>query len=98
MLGLSLDDFHRLTPAELYGAYDAYLADKKREWEQTKYIMWAALRPHYKKLDPDDVLNTNPKKAPPKREELTPKQREAQAKLFAKMDALALAESKQANA
>ncbi len=61
-MGLSIDDFSALTPAQFDAIYTEWRAEQDNEvkagWEQTRSIMWAVLKPYSKKknLKPTDIL------------------------------------------
>jgi hypothetical protein len=61
VVGLSLDDAYRLTPAEFNEAYRAWHemheAAYRTSWEQTRFIAHCSLAPHSKKrLKPTDLV------------------------------------------
>lgn len=56
MLGLSLTDFFDLTPGELISALSEFRKQERVGWKQTQLLMFAAMRPHYKKLSPNDCM------------------------------------------
>ncbi|NJC24802.1 hypothetical protein [Neolewinella antarctica] len=92
MLSLSLTDFYALTPWEFIEAYEARRTYDQDRWQQTRYIMWAAMRPHYKKLDVTDVLSLSVDKAAAKPPPETEEQRQQRLKVAAKLDAQAALE------
>lgn len=87
MLGLSLSDFFDLTPAELIAALAAFRKQEMTGWKQTQLIMFAAMRPHYKKLSPSDCIaleSDEPGKQG--KTELTEEEKEAKRERNRKMD------------
>ena len=90
-MGLSLDDFERLTPLEFNGAYAAHQRAKKDAWRQTQLLMWATLTPHTRKgrkLKPEDVLKLDGDEKPrTKPIPQTPEQQAARAARHARWDA-----------
>lgn len=62
-MGLSIDDFSALTPAQFDAIYAEWRSEQdnknKGRWEQTRYLMWAILKPYSKKktLKPTDILS-----------------------------------------
>jgi len=87
VLGLSLPDFFDLTPGELIAALSEFRKQERVGWKQTQLLMFAAMRPHYKKLSPNDCMSL-PWDEPEKqgKAELTEEEREAKMERNRKMD------------
>lgn len=89
---MSLDDFDRLTPPELIAALEVSRRLRAEDWRRTQYIMWAAMRPHYKQLKPTDVLLLPGDQLKREKRQLTAEEEAQRQAKIRKMDARAAAE------
>ena len=89
---MRLDDFDRLTPTELAAALRTRRRLQNDDWRKVQYLMWAAMRPHYKRLSPTDVLKLPDDKPKVKRRQLTPAEQAQREAKIREMDRRALAE------
>lgn len=81
-MGLSIADFSALTPTQFDAIYEEWRAGQdnkvKAGWEQTRYIMWAVLKPYSKKknLKTTDILPFHWDKSNKPKKKMTKAERE----------------------
>jgi len=97
-LGLSLDDFDRLTIPEFFDAVKVRRDMDNMSLQQTRMVMYAAMLPHYKKLNITDILPLPGDKPASARRVLTAEEEELQLSTIARMDAEAKADHLKSNA